>query len=691
MWILPSRGRPALLKEFITAWHKTKASTNLLLILDFDDPQLDEYRKLKLPETWSLQISARSTLTETYNQAFKKYPDQPWYGGLSDDVIPQTDYWDKELIKSCMPNLIAYPNDLLRGAELCTFLVIGGDLVREMGFFILPGLNRLYGDNVWLTIGRKRNALRYRSDIILEHRHFSNGKMAFDETAKKPSANQDRIIYMAWKAEYDPPKPVNIVTVNWRNYLGRGVEYTNILYDSAQRNLSDKQIGKFIVFTDKFEEGYSEGIEQRRLEGGYPGWWNKLNLFKKGVFQEGERIIFMDLDTAIVGGLDELIEYNGQFATLRDFYRPNGLGPAIIMWTPTFETEQIWRHFKEKWYLGMPENYIGYLGGQGDQAIIEECRRDKKLSYVEILQDIYPGSFKSFKAEAQFEIPKGTKIVCFHGLPRPHEVTEGWVPYIWKIGGGSVLELDVVCNVNDEMLNKNIINALTLECENLADQYMNGEIEDVCIVGGGPSLKSSIMELKKRQAEGQIIWALNNSFNYLLEHDIQPHAHIMLDARPENVNFVPESKALKLYASQCHPDVFERALRGPGQVIIWHPYISGIQEKIGDRKVAFIGVGNSVGLKALGLAKLFGFKQVHLFGYDSSYDGENNHAYDQPLNNKERVIEVIVNGQKFKCAPWMATQTEEFKACLNNFINGGMNFTVHGQGLLPYVASLLAA
>ena len=45
---------------------------------------------------------------------------------------------------------------------------------------------------------------------------------------------------------------------------------------------------------------------------GTKGWWAKIELFKPGRF--GGRVLYLDLDTLIVGSLDEVIDYPAEFA-----------------------------------------------------------------------------------------------------------------------------------------------------------------------------------------------------------------------------------------------------------------------------------------------------------------------------------------------------------------------------------------
>lgn len=466
---------------------------------------------------------------------------------------------------------------------------------------------------------------------------------------------------------------LNIVCVNASNYEGMGKQYVEILHDMVMRNISKGTFFNFICFTDD-PEPYNTEIQKWPLEGSLTGWWNKLYLFKDGLFPEGDRVLYFDLDTCITSGLDEIIKYDGDFAILRDVYRPNGLQSSAMMWRAG-ELSRVWNAWN---HAARPE-----IQG-GDQAWIE-----LQTHKPDILQNLYPNCFYSYKEHCQFDIPKGAKVVFFHGHPRPHECEGNWIPFVWKIGGGSSMEFEVGGNVTDQELTANVDYALKLPYETL-DKATEAHDGVLCIVGGGPSLADDIEEIRGRWKGGAVIWSLNNSFKYLRDNGIEAHAHVMLDAREKNVEFVLPSHATRIYASTVHPEVFKAAELSGGEILIWHPMIAGILGKLENKPAVLIGCGNSVGLKALGLAMVMGFRDVHLYGYDSSYRGDENHAYKQPLNDNERIIEAQVNGRKFKTAPWMAMQTDEFKeTCKDLCENHGMKFTIHGDGLLPYVASLL--
>jgi hypothetical protein len=50
---------------------------------------------------------------------------------------------------------------------------------------------------------------------------------------------------------------------------------------------------------------------------------------------------------------------------------------------------------------------------------------------------------------------------------------------------------------------------------------------------------------------------------------------------------------------------------------------------------------------------------------------------------------VIVNDRKFKAAPWMVAQAQQFQEIAVQLANDGVILTVAGDGLLPYIARCL--
>lgn len=192
--------------------------------------------------------------------------------------------------------------------------------------------------------------------------------------------------------------------------VGTGYDdkYVYNLKEAVRRSLSLSH--RFVCLTDHDIPGVNTiEIDAART----PGWWSKLQLFRDDVFPKGERVLYIDLDTLIPGKLDELAKCDAQFAMLRDFYYPQNLASGLLLFTAG-GNEEIFT------------SWLGYGAPQlkrGDQAWIH-MHRPKALA----LQDYMPNRIKSFKAHAG---DRDCDVLCFHGHPRPHEVS-GWAADMWN-------------------------------------------------------------------------------------------------------------------------------------------------------------------------------------------------------------------------------------------------------------------
>jgi hypothetical protein len=216
---------------------------------------------------------------------------------------------------------------------------------------------------------------------------------------------------------------ITFACVNVGNYQGRGAEYVNKLYTSISRNYPD--LFKFVCFTDD-PKGLHMGVRPIATPDNVKGWWNKLYMFKAGHFKPGSKIVYFDLDTLITGELDFLSPFSGaggeevQFAILDDFLKKDTYGPGMMMWT-----EGVWREIWENYDLaGYPTDMK-----LGDLTWINKLFNDAGYK-PQLLQELYPGKICSYKKHARLAIPPDVSVVCFHGLPRPHEAL-GWAKEHW--------------------------------------------------------------------------------------------------------------------------------------------------------------------------------------------------------------------------------------------------------------------
>ncbi len=210
--------------------------------------------------------------------------------------------------------------------------------------------------------------------------------------------------------------------------------------------------------------------------------------------------------------------------------------------------------------------------------------------------------------------------------------------------------------------------------------------DDAILALSGPSLATNLRALKRLTPTCPLV-TVNGSHDWLIEQGCTPSAHVMLDAREANADFVrnPVKSCRYLIASQCHPKVFEALEKY--EVHIFHCDLGVGEEKAltdhycGKNYHIVIG-GSTVGLRAMMLLRMLGFKRLHIFGFDSCFLGKKHHAFPQALNDKDVITaEVGGMGRKFYCAPWMLRQAYEFQDLMR--ANGHLlRCKIHGSGLI---------
>jgi hypothetical protein len=190
-YLVPSRGRPGNVRRLWRAWQDTDAVATLVVILDQDDPSLEEYfedHTIFGNEYTVIVTPPLGNLGPILNEWGTRCADRVPEGGqahaigfMGDDHMPRTSRWDQELYASLQPHGIVYGNDLLMGPNLPTAVMLDADIVRKLGWMIPPGLRHMYLDNFWKDLGGALGTLAYRGDIVIEHMHPVAGKAAEDD------------------------------------------------------------------------------------------------------------------------------------------------------------------------------------------------------------------------------------------------------------------------------------------------------------------------------------------------------------------------------------------------------------------------------------------------------------------------------------------------------------------------------
>jgi hypothetical protein len=157
----------------------------------------------------------------------------------------------------------------------------------------------------------------------------------------------------------------------------------------------------------------------------WPGWWSKLELFRPGIF--GGRVLYLDLDTVVVGSLDAIGAHPHHFTMAHEYYQPTKVCSTAMAWdgscdfglSDAFSIDLIPR-YRARQHIG-------------DQAFIEDRLRAQGVK-IETFRDLFgEQSIASYKVhECAKGPPAAASVVAFHGKPKPCDIKSGWVPAAWR-------------------------------------------------------------------------------------------------------------------------------------------------------------------------------------------------------------------------------------------------------------------
>lgn len=212
---------------------------------------------------------------------------------------------------------------------------------------------------------------------------------------------------------------LRIVTVQTGNYCDRGAEYVAKLFDGVRRFMPKGVEYRCECLTDD-PTTLPNHVADKLVPAGIAGWWNKLALFSPGMFPSGDRIVYSDLDTIVTGDLSDIAGYRGKFAIMRDPYHPQHVGSSLMSWEAG-TLDHIWTTWDRG---GRPQ-----FDPRGDQRWIETMQPQG-----DYWQDFVPGQVASYKVDCwkQGRIPPDTRVLMFHGLPRPHETKAAFIEELWR-------------------------------------------------------------------------------------------------------------------------------------------------------------------------------------------------------------------------------------------------------------------
>lgn len=242
-----------------------------------------------------------------------------------------------------------------------------------------------------------------------------------------------------------------------------------------------------------------------------------------------------------------------------------------------------------------------------------------------------------------------------------------------------ILPVHMLCNTSDDDLARNIkINSAVKGREWIKTIPAHDGVAVLC--GSGPSLTDSLLAIRLHRQLGHKIFAMNGAAKYLSERRLTPDYQVIVDPQEETKQVIGPANE-HLFASQCNPALFEAMPTAK----LWHLASEGIDDHLpdGDYDLTLIGGSSSVGNCATCLAYTMGYRNLQIYGYDSSHRAGKGHAFYQKMNEGDPCCEVEFGGVTYTASLTMKSQAERFMETSRELKLLGVKIEVHGDGLLP--------
>lgn len=191
----------------------------------------------------------------------------------------------------------------------------------------------------------------------------------------------------------------------------------------------------------------------------------------------------------------------------------------------------------------------------------------------------------------------------------------------------------------------------------------------------GPSLRDTWQDLERP------IISVSGAHDFLIERGIVPDFHMDMDPRPHKVAHVlkPHPSVQYLMASVCHPFTWS-VLRG-FKVRTFH-VVSGANTyawlQVHDPRTLLVVAGSSVGLGAMHVGGVLGFRHFEVHGMDGCFRDEARHA-GAHFGHEQRPIPWTANGRTWQTSKIMINSNVELLNMLREF---PFFAVLHGTGLV---------
>lgn len=157
------------------------------------------------------------------------------------------------------------------------------------------------------------------------------------------------------------------------------------------------------------------------------------------------------------------------------------------------------------------------------------------------------------------------------------------------------------------------------------------------------------------------IFAVGTNAAYRLNDEGRQPDYLVLTGHDKKGPLPPATHYL--IAAMCDPELIKKY-----QATMFHAVIDGYGKHFHPKGHGKIPGGISAGLTAMNVAYVMGYRELHMFGYESSGEGD---------------IILDVEGNRFNCTFSLFQQAANFPKMAQVLCNKGARIFVHGRGLLP--------
>lgn len=202
----------------------------------------------------------------------------------------------------------------------------------------------------------------------------------------------------------------------------------------------------------------------------------------------------------------------------------------------------------------------------------------------------------------------------------------------------------------------------------------------VAIVASGPSATEFVDLLAGWDGE---VWGINGAFVWLRRRGVRPTAFVGLDPEPFLRDYLIETPADATYylATQVHPDVFDHLVAR--DVRLWFPADGQVRYPFGATPI--YGGTTCLG-RAPNLAYHLGYREVHIFGCDSSFT-DKSHVYGES-KLPAGTFPIEMGDRTFLTTRQMLQQACDFTEAMVEWARPGddggtpLSVSLYGDGLL---------